>query len=203
MHPTTFPALLAALASFGGLVIAAPSAGCTSDSTVPALETRITTQLAVNTNRSYMYWLPPTYDHRTPAPVILSYHGIAQSPTKQANLDQFGNVRFNQDTIAVWPQAIKPPGEREVMFQGPRTATEDDITFTMEILDELEQNFCVDTSRIYASGKSEGGGFAGMLACNETSTARIAAFAPVSGAFYPGTSKSFFFSLVRYIMNEC
>jgi polyhydroxybutyrate depolymerase len=73
------------------------------------------------------------------------------------------------------------------MFQGPRTATEDDITFTMDIMYELEQRLCVDTSRFYATGKSEGGGFAGMLACNETSAARIAAFAPVSGAFYPGT----------------
>jgi poly(3-hydroxybutyrate) depolymerase len=48
--------------------------------------------------------------------------------------------------------------------------------------------FCVDTDRIYASGKSEGAGFAGVLACNATANSRIAAFAPVSGAFYPGNN---------------
>ncbi|KAH8647884.1 Alpha/Beta hydrolase protein [Xylariales sp. PMI_506] len=136
-----------------------------------------------------MYWLPPNYEATKPAPVIISYHGVRQSPTKQANLDQFANPRFNTEYIAVYPQAITPPGEHEVMWQGPRKATEDDITFTMDIIDELENYFCVDTERIYASGKSEGGGFVGMLACNETSSARIAAFAPVSGAFYPGTNK--------------
>jgi poly(3-hydroxybutyrate) depolymerase len=135
-----------------------------------------------------MYWLPPTYDHRKPGPLILSYHGIGQSPKKQANLDLFGDVLYNQDYIVVWPQAVIPPGEDKVMFQGPRSADVDDITFTMDVMDELEQNLCIDTDRIYATGKSEGGGFAGMLACNATSSARIAAFAPVSGAFYPGTS---------------
>jgi polyhydroxybutyrate depolymerase len=40
---------------------------------------------------------------------------------------------------------------------------------------------------VYATGKSEGGGFVGgILACNETASKRFAAFAPVAGAFYEG-----------------
>jgi poly(3-hydroxybutyrate) depolymerase len=37
---------------------------------------------------------------------------------------------------------------------------------------------------VYASGKSNGGGFTGLLACDPTASSRIAAFAAVSGAFY-------------------
>lgn len=139
-----------------------------------------------------MYWLPLAYDQSTPAPVIISYHGVGQSPKKQANLDLFGDPFYNPDHIIIWPQAIIPPGQDKVMFQGPRTATEDDITFTMDVMDEIEANLCIDTDRYYATGKSEGGGFAAMLACNATSSARFAAFAPVSGAFYPGTSHKLF-----------
>ncbi|KAI1863091.1 hypothetical protein JX265_007471 [Neoarthrinium moseri] len=183
MRLSTFPAVLAAL---GRLTYAASSQGCNKTSAAPTLEKRVTVELAANKSRSFMYWLPPNYDPKTPAPIIISYHGVRQSPTKQANLDQFDNTRFNTDMIAVYPQAVTPPGSDEVMWQGPRKATQDDIGFTMEILDQLEEEFCVDTDRIYASGKSEGAGFVGMLACNSTSNARIAAFAPVSGAFYPG-----------------
>lgn len=43
---------------------------------------------------------------------------------------------------------------------------------------------CIDTNRVFATGKSMGAGFVGKLACDAMLSARIAAFAPVSGAFY-------------------
>lgn len=58
------------------------------------------------------------------------------------------------------------------------------MKFTLELLDHLQATFCIDTHRIYAAGKSNGGGFTGLLACDPDATERIAAFAPVSGAFY-------------------
>jgi polyhydroxybutyrate depolymerase len=63
-----------------------------------------------------------------------------------------------------------------------------DVDFTGYLLDYLEQNLCIDKSRIYAAGKSNGGGFVGKLACSKKLSARIAAFAPVSGAFYTNVS---------------
>ncbi|RMZ69723.1 carbohydrate esterase family 1 [Pyrenophora seminiperda CCB06] len=59
-----------------------------------------------------------------------------------------------------------------------------DVKFTLELLDHIQSRYCIDTSRVYAAGKSNGGGFTGILACDATATTRIAAFAPVSGAFY-------------------
>jgi poly(3-hydroxybutyrate) depolymerase len=52
------------------------------------------------------------------------------------------------------------------------------------MIDYLQENFCVETSQIYAAGKSNGGGFVGLLACDQKASKKIAAFAPVSGAFY-------------------
>ena len=48
----------------------------------------------------------------------------------------------------------------------------------------MESNYCVDTQRVFASGKSDGGGFLAALASNATYGSRFAAFAPVAGAFY-------------------
>lgn len=69
-------------------------------------------------------------------------------------------------------------------WQGVPGVQTDDIGFTTEILDELESSYCIDTNRIYATGKSQGAGFVGVLACEANLSMRIAAYAPVSGAFY-------------------
>lgn len=58
------------------------------------------------------------------------------------------------------------------------------MLFTSEILDYMEANYCVDLTRIMSTGKSDGGGVCNLLACNATLSRRIAAFAPVSGAYY-------------------
>ncbi|KAK6192999.1 hypothetical protein LQW54_012903 [Pestalotiopsis sp. IQ-011] len=187
MHPITTSWLL--VASAAGLASATKSsAGCGSGDDIPDLQTRITYDLKKNESRSYMFWLPKQYDGETPLPVILSYHGIRQSPAKQANLDWFTDPQYNTGQIVVYPQAVDAPGTNEVMWQGPKQATQDDVTFTMDILDEMEDLFCIDTDRVYASGKSEGAGFVGVLACNATANQRFAAYAPVSGAFYPGNN---------------
>ena len=60
----------------------------------------------------------------------------------------------------------------------------DDKTFTNDLLDYLDSNYCIDPQRVYASGKSDGGGMCDVLACNATVGQRFAAFAPVAGAFY-------------------
>ncbi|EHK97447.1 putative Aquaporin-1 [Glarea lozoyensis 74030] len=52
-----------------------------------------------------------------------------------------------------------------------------------EEIDHITDRYCVNPKRIYAAGKSNGGGFTGTLACSALSS-KIAAFAPVSAAFY-------------------
>ena len=52
-------------------------------------------------------------------------------------------------------------------------------------MEALHRTYCLDTDRLFASGKSQGGGLIGnILACDNTLSTTIAAFAPVSGAFY-------------------
>ena len=56
------------------------------------------------------------------------------------------------------------------------------MAFTDDLLDQLETDLCVDTSRVYATGKSNGAGFVGILACERSH--RITGVAPIAGAFY-------------------
>lgn len=52
-----------------------------------------------------------------------------------------------------------------------------------DLLLDLKGDFNVDSSRVYATGFSNGGGFIGILACSPVG-AQFSAFAAVSGAFY-------------------
>ena len=53
-----------------------------------------------------------------------------------------------------------------------------------DLLDHVEEHYCVDKRRVYAAGFSNGGGLTELLACDEKLSTRIAAFAIASGAFY-------------------
>ncbi len=59
----------------------------------------------------------------------------------------------------------------------------DDVEFVRVLLRELRDDLCLDTSRIFAAGFSNGAYFASLLACEEPGL--IAGIAPVAGVFYP------------------
>lgn len=64
----------------------------------------------------------------------------------------------------------------------------DDIGFTTAVIDNIQANYWIDEKRIFATGKSQGGGMAGILACDPKLSVRIAAFAPIAGAHYQHNS---------------
>lgn len=59
-----------------------------------------------------------------------------------------------------------------------------DKLFTTDLLNHLKNNYCIDTRKIYANGKSNGGGFVGSLACSPAHGQEFAAYSAVVGAFY-------------------
>lgn len=136
--------------------------------------------------REYRIWVPNNYDQQIPAPVILSYHGASSNINKRIKEDRLSDTKFNKDHIVVYLQGVRrePDNPKSTMWQGAPGAPADDISFTRDVLDAVEAGLCVDRSRIYATGHSQGGGFVGRLACDGEMSGRIAAFAPVSGAFY-------------------
>ncbi|KAI9734030.1 MAG: hypothetical protein M1818_006968 [Claussenomyces sp. TS43310] len=132
--------------------------------------------------RSYLIFIPPKYDINTPSALIVSYHGGTQTAEDQLELDQFTNPEFNTDIMVAYPQGI------DDVWQGVPGVSVDDLGFTNALLDAIESHHCISTSKIFAAGKSDGGGFVNQLACNATLSMRLAAFAAVSGAFYINTT---------------
>jgi polyhydroxybutyrate depolymerase len=129
--------------------------------------------------REYLLHVPADYDPARPRPLVLSFHGHKRTSAYQEELSGFSAT----PTIAVYPQGLVGTDDETAWTGAPYSAAADDVLFTAQLLDQLQRELCVDPARIYAAGKSNGGGFVGVLACRLAG--RIAAFAPVSGAFYP------------------
>ena len=156
-----------------------PSTGCGKSSPVPAGRSTAQTLTSGGVRRDYLLHVPADYDPARPRPLVLSFHGHKRTSAYQEELSGFSAT----PAIAVYPQGLVGTDGESAWTGAPYSAAADDVLFTAELLDQLQRELCVDPARIYAAGKSNGGGFVGVLACRLAG--RIAAFAPVSGAFYP------------------
>lgn len=129
--------------------------------------------------RTYLINIPEGYQEQSSSPLILSFHGGKKTSQLQLELDNFTSPNFNSlNAIMIYPQGINST------WQGTPGSSANDTGFVSDLLASLSEDYCIDSTRIYATGKSDGGGFANTLACNEDLSTKIAAFAPVSGAFY-------------------
>ena len=113
-------------------------------------------------------------------PLVLGYHGFGETSLDMRGL--LADRALLDGFVAVFPQGSNLGGSTPAYFNietldEPLLA--DDVGFTGALLDRVEADLCVDRTRIYAMGFSNGGMFVSTLACKLND--RIAAVAPVAG----------------------
>ncbi|PNY26099.1 Feruloyl esterase B [Tolypocladium capitatum] len=128
--------------------------------------------------RSYRIHLPSSYAVNKALPLLVAYHGSGNNPAKFEVETRFSDEGINPHVITLYPAGGN--------WQGPTYAEPgvSDLVFTTDLVNRIKDNYCVDQSRVYATGHSNGAGFTGTLACSPEHARQFAAFAPVSGAFY-------------------
>lgn len=135
--------------------------------------------------RHYTIEVPPGYNHRKDEhwPLILDFHGAGHTSVDQHNNSRYFAVAGGDKYIVVYPQG------RGNVWEGAGYSIEgvDDIGFVVDLLDHLKSIYCIDSDRIYASGKSNGGGFVDLLACSDAGD-YFAAFVLASAALYSDNS---------------
>lgn len=143
------------------------------------------------TERSYRLTVPPAYDGVTPAPLLLDMHGFSSSATQQSALTSMPEVAGGRGYVVVTPQALEidvplTTGSLTTTFWNidPAAVREgfepvDDLGFLEALLDEVGDTLCIDGSREFVTGMSNGAGMTMALTCGERS--RFAAAAPVAG----------------------
>lgn len=127
--------------------------------------------------REAVVHVPDNYDPAQPAPVLLAYHGYKGTASEMQEFTGLDRV----PAIVVYMQGV---GDAWEGAPYAKTGDGEDLRFTDDMLASLNTTYSLDRSRIYATGMSNGGGFAAKLACRQPE--KFAAVAAVSGAYYPG-----------------
>jgi polyhydroxybutyrate depolymerase len=152
-----------------------PSSGCSK----PLVNKRFFSRIRIDgVTRTALVNVPPgSRPPATPLPIVVMFHG-AGSEARGTESSTGVTVAANRyGFIAVYPNA----NGKYWNLGGTGTTGEDDVDFVRALLDRLESNLCVDESRLYATGGSNGGGFAARMGCELSD--RFAAIAPVAGLY--------------------
>lgn len=118
-----------------------------------------------------------------PCPVVFVFHG--HGGTMQQAARSFGIHTRWPEAIVVYMQGLNTPGtltdpegKRPGWQEGPGSQNDRDLKFFDAVLASLQQDYAVNTNRIYATGHSNGGRFSYVLWASRGD--KFAAFGPSS-----------------------
>jgi polyhydroxybutyrate depolymerase len=131
--------------------------------------------------RSVDVHVPKGYDATKPTPLILNFHGFTSNAPEEQLLGVMNDKSDAAGFVVAYPQGTGVPQSWNAGLCCGQAAQNgvDDVAFASKLIDTLEDRLCIDASRVYATGMSNGGFLSHRLGC-ELST-RIAAIAPVAG----------------------
>jgi polyhydroxybutyrate depolymerase len=142
--------------------------------------------------RTVIVHIPAGYTGKHKLALVLNLHGSESTASAQ---EKFSGMDATADAghfIVAYPQALiadgigydwNVPGVPMVSGKLPPASAPSDVTFLTALVRDLAGRYCIDLSRVYATGVSGGGRMASQLACDASSV--FAAIAPVAGLRYP------------------
>jgi polyhydroxybutyrate depolymerase len=126
---------------------------------VPPGATTVTLQVN-GQQRSFELYVPAGYDPVDRHALLFDFHGAGGTGAGQSTYSGVYAVADQGEFVVVSPDA--DPVRRTWDFDGG-----EDADFVAAMVSNLETRVCLDTSRIYAMGFSDGATFANVLACEE------------------------------------
>lgn len=160
-----------------------PRAAATSQAAAPLCSGRATGEFKLTVRqggivRDATVHVPKAGTGR-PLAVVLAFHGAGGSGEEMADYSELTPLADHDHFIAVYPTAA---GARHFWTLNGRDASKpDDVGFIAALLKVLPRRVCMDPQRVYATGVSNGGGFAARVGCVLSS--KVAAIAPVAGGY--------------------
>ena len=112
-------------------------------------------------------------------PLVLGLGGAGQTGSAFEHITGYSRLADREGFLVAYPTAT---GARPFWnISGRMAGKPDDVAFLSKVLDRVEDLACVDRSRVYATGVSNGGGMTALLGCSLAW--RLAAIAPVAGGY--------------------
>jgi polyhydroxybutyrate depolymerase len=132
-------------------------------------------------NRTFILYIPSSYDSSSKQPLVFNFHGYGSNASEQM---AYGDLRSQADAngfILVHPEALDDIyGTSYWNIKGWSQSVHDDVKFAENLINLLMDKYSINAERIYSTGMSNGGFFSFHLACNLS--ASFAAVASVTGS---------------------
>jgi polyhydroxybutyrate depolymerase len=136
--------------------------------------------------------VPTGYTPPTPVPLVVNMHGSGSTALEQMGFTGMNTTADADSFIVVYPQADiadgtgydwNVPNVPLIGGAAVPAGSADDVAFIRQLVSSLEQEYCIDRHRVFATGFSGGARMASQLGCD--ASAVFAAIAPVSGLRLP------------------
>ncbi len=128
--------------------------------------------------REYTVVVPDNLDGSREYPIIIAFGGWGDSAASYrdyAGLEQVADG----DAIIVYAQGV---GNAWAGAPYAATTMDEDVDYVRTVIDETAADYSGDADRVWATGMSNGGGFAAALSCHAPEL--VDATASIAGAYY-------------------
>ncbi|MDQ6778354.1 MAG: hypothetical protein M3071_19520 [Actinomycetota bacterium] len=141
--------------------------------TPPPAGTYVVNVFSGGLQRSALVHVPAAIPANVPVPLVLVLHGAYGSGPGMESYSGFSNVADTDDFIVAYPSS----DGRFWNISGAANQPSD-VAFIGALITTLKSTICIDSSRVFATGVSNGAGMVALLGCDlSTQLAGIAAVA--------------------------
>ncbi|HRU01414.1 MAG TPA: PHB depolymerase family esterase [Victivallales bacterium] len=159
--------------------------GCRANETkITSSATTLNKLLCNGIERSYRLYIPEGYNNTKFVPLLIVLHGGLGNAEIMEKLTckEFNRLADKYTFIVVYPNGIGRhwnDGRTQVKYK-PHREKIDDVAFIATLIENLKKSYNIDTTRVYATGISNGAFMCFRLAIELSD--RIAAIAPVAAS---------------------
>lgn len=130
-------------------------------------------------DRTYLIHVPSSYDGGSAVPLVLALHYAGGSASTFETMTGFSEKADSNDFIVVYPNGIGGFWNGGNCCGSAMEDTVDDVGFISALIDTITENYNIDSTRIFATGFSNGSIMCYRLAAELAD--KIAAIAAASG----------------------
>jgi polyhydroxybutyrate depolymerase len=122
-----------------------------------------TQEILFEDGRRALLHVPSAYDGSEEYPLVFSWHGYGSNAEDHLAYADFRPLAESEHFFVLVPQGVGSP-TRFNLGAGIVGDT-DDVAFADQLIDRVDADYCLDSTRVYSSGVSNGAGMSAVLAC--------------------------------------
>ncbi|HEX3594668.1 MAG TPA: PHB depolymerase family esterase [Polyangiaceae bacterium] len=130
--------------------------------------------------RSALVHVPASYDPAKPTMLVLNFHGLLELASLQASVSHMSDTSDQRGFIVAYPEGLAVGVGLSWNAGTCCGNTLNDVGFIRDLVKKLEDDYCIDPKRVFATGLSNGAMLSYRLGCEAADI--FAAVAPVAGA---------------------